>query len=204
MHMAILCPKHHYLADNKTISQMDIYNMKRDAFNKNNVGELFEFKSRNPGLILGNVKISWFSEILRFDDYIALSISISSQGYLLINSKRYDNNEKINLEIINNEWKLSPVGVWDVIYKGKLLNIWDGKRDVGFELQYLSDKNEILLKGNFEYKDRMVRINKNGIFEEKKNIRISDFQMVGLPHRMLIAIYVSINKPHPKNCMFVF
>ncbi|MDN4166666.1 HNH endonuclease signature motif containing protein [Cytophagales bacterium LB-30] len=179
--MMCLCPYCHHEATVGAMNLEEQRKLKNHPLNiRNKKAEGFLKVNQNSLVItLGDNQFITDNSIISIDNNNLISIKINSEGQLELSLKLYNKENKLILEIVENEWKSGDYLPWDIESSFQWLIIRNKKYDISIEIN--AKQIPLILTGKLWYNNHEIKISPNGIFfnAKKSSGQISNLCFVG-------------------------
>jgi hypothetical protein len=172
--MVALCPNHHSHAgpNAEALTPDQLYEYKENPHNESSVEYDFLYESEMPYISFAGshcgLRTSDEMTVLKVFGEELIQISYVD-GMLEFSVKLFDDDGSLMAELDHNEWVVYTEETWDLEYRADFFKIWHEPRDIGLEVRYDSDSDEIFLRGNFYVDEASVQCT-----EEKIRIDVGD------------------------------
>jgi hypothetical protein len=198
--MAVLCPSHHALATNGTVSRQQVYEAKKTPTNSATSGDSFHFIIDRPEIVVGNIGIRQCREVLRVGRMPILRMDFNPRQGVVLDAFLFSNDGRPLLKVWRNEWQASVHDIWDLVYTGKELKVWHGPRNVGFQLLWDPGTRTLTVYGAFEYQGARIVCDRNGVNDVVGRRSFSQFTAEGFSTAFFVQI--SPDDPVPTGTLF--
>jgi hypothetical protein len=160
--MVALCPNHHQQAgpQGAAISRDRLYEHKESPANRTITDYEFYFDSGTPQITFGgmNCILEDAEEMVLLEvDYLPLVSMSYIDGILSFDCCLYNPSNELIAGVNENEWWADPRSVWDLQYQPNRFKVWHGPRDIGLEVTYDHDSDQISIRGNLYYNGEEIR-----------------------------------------------
>lgn len=147
--MVALCPRCHRIVDKEKYPEEELRKIKANPFNKDRVNKHEAFLIRNIDLIvnLGGAKFTNTPRVLVNNNYDLISVKKGVDGDVLLFVNFFNKNNDLVAQISENFWTANTSSIWDLVYKGSELTIWNEPKDISLGVKI--EKGEIFLRGTF-------------------------------------------------------
>jgi hypothetical protein len=176
--ITLLCNQHHREKTNGLLSVAAVRKANSDPINRRGTSSSYPFHAQ-PATLTINVgnNIFYYKSDLPSSGFIVISISaepilwFTFDGYyLLLNISLFDNENKLILEIRDNELIYSTE-LWDVTFIGKTLTIKTASRETALVLTVSPNEKIIhIQKAKFYSNGLCIDVNEDGIPNVKRSI----------------------------------
>lgn len=129
--LIVLCPTEHARADAGEFSQEYLRGLKQEAFNSQKDKLKYGFHIEGKKLIVktGSNTFVNVPKILSVDGRVLVSLC-NTDNFILLSADFFDQENRLIVSILENEWEVSVPSVWDVEYRPVNLKVRLAARDI--------------------------------------------------------------------------
>lgn len=173
--MVVLCPNHHDHAgpDAEALTPDDLYEYKDNPHVSDIVDYDLYYESSTPILNIAETRCQLKNRsemtILQIHDEPLIEMGYE-EGVLQFSVKLYNEENDLIAELDENEWWADTNDVWDLQYRANHFKIWHDRRDIGLEIEYDSDTDQIDFYGGFYHGGTRVNVTPSKIELPRNNI----------------------------------
>jgi len=161
--------------------------LKANPHNKIKVGERFLIEGKDLIVNIDNsLQFRNTPRVLTINDFDIISIKKIEGGFLSLDINFFDKFNSLIGIILENSWTVDTTLVWDLEYKPQHLIIRNAPRNIAFEARI--EKGEVFLNAEMYFKGHQFKMNADGFWYRERNIRLSEFSVVGFPQGISIQV----------------
>lgn len=164
--ITLLCPTCHskktrgYLSENAV--KRAIKNPK--CFQKGFSNQFVDLGLNHPIIKFGGIEFINCSEIITFGNFPIMSVKLPylPGDIYSITAFFFDDNEKLSLSILNNEW-MAYNSNWDVNTSGGKIEIRNSKNEYSLRLNFISDELIVIENINLRFRNTIIKGNSENL-----------------------------------------
>lgn len=195
--ITLLCSQCHRKVTQGLYAREQVIEWNENPYNKNEVyspAEMLGYKLFKPEDIekiqveISNAKFNVKMIDTQLQNYIMIPIMIDGEpivaftvinGRLSLYLKLFDENNKVAVEIVNNE-VITRLDFWDITFTGKTLKINRKSRDIFIEIDFNAPYSIHIRKGYLMYNQKGFRVYSDRIKSLEDNIQLSNVTFTNL------------------------
>lgn len=176
--MVAVCPtcRQNAEQDSDALSKEELDHAKTNPHNSSSREYPFVFDSRTPDIVFGGNRAQlhnrdWMA-VLRLDDERVLEVSFID-NLLMVSAVFRDAAGNLVAEIVNNDWLAYTTDEWELEYTSHGVKMWQEQRDIGIDVSYATEADELNVGGNFHKHGKLIRATPGSIQFGEQDATIS-------------------------------